>query len=220
MGGFDFMKTAVIKIGGSLFDLPDLAVRLSRLRERLENTKPLIVCGGGAAANLVRDWDQRHQLGKTAAHWLAIQAMMLNDQLLCHLLPDSCIVTSQAEADSAWKMQRVPILCAFTYLKQTASLEFADLPASWDVTSDSIAAWVALTWPAEELILLKSVDLPENKTLSELAEAGLVDAYLPRLSDCLPPLRWCNLRSDHGPLQLATVTSGNSFQSRNATGPA
>ncbi|WP_299469179.1 hypothetical protein [uncultured Gimesia sp.] len=214
------MKTAVIKIGGSLFDLPDLAARLARLRDGLENRQPLIVCGGGAAANLVRDWDQTHQLGATAAHWLAIQAMMLNEQLLCHLLPDSCIVTSQTEAAAAWKKQRIPILCCFTYLQETSSPQFADLPTSWDVTSDSIAAWVALTWPAEELILLKSVDLPENKTLSELAKAGLVDAYLPRLSDCLPTLRWCNLRSDHGPLQLATVTSGNSFQSRNAPGPA
>ncbi len=220
MIGFDFMKTAVIKIGGSLFDLPDLAARLSWLRDGLENTNSLIVCGGGAAANLVRDWDQTHHLGETAAHWLAIKAMMLNNQLLCHLLPDSCMVASQAEAAAAWKMQRVPILCAFTYLKQTASPPFADLPASWDVTSDSIAAWVTLTWPAEELILLKSVALPENKTLSNLADAGLVDSYLPTLSDCLPTIRWCNLRSDRGPLQLATVTRGNSFQSRNATGPA
>jgi len=215
------MKITVIKVGGSLFDLPDLTARLSALLNRLENTRPLIICGGGATANLIRNWDQTYHLGDTAAHWLAIEALSLNDRLLCQLLPGTEIVTSQAEATAAWKETRVPILGSYHYLKQTASSQFADLPASWDVTSDSIAAWVTLTWPAEELLLLKSVDLPHEKTtLLELAEAGFVDPYLPTFSDSLPCLRWCNLRADPIPPQFEIVTNGNSFQSRNATGPA
>lgn len=214
------MKTTVIKIGGSLFDLPDLTARLSGLLNGLENTQPLFICGGGATANLVRNWDQTFHLGDTTAHWLAIEALTLNDRLLCQLLPDSKIVTSQAEATAVWKEARVPILSSYHYLKQTSSPQFADLPASWDVTSDSIAAWVALTWPAEELLLLKSVDLPSERTLSELAEAGFVDSYLPTFSDSLPSLRWCNLRANPILPQLEIVTNGNSFQSKNATGPA
>ncbi|MCA9016436.1 MAG: hypothetical protein KDA77_13975 [Planctomycetaceae bacterium] len=214
------MNIAVIKVGGSLFDLPDLSARLSRLIDGLENTKPLLVCGGGRAADLVRVWDRMHHLGETRAHWLAIQALMLNNRLLCQILPDACLISSQSEAAGVWKAGRIPVLCAYDYLTQTSHSPVPALPASWDVTSDSIAAWVTLTWPADELILLKSVDVSHEKTISELTEAGMVDAYLPALVDALPCLRWCNLRADTPPVQLATVTSGSSFQSRNATGPA
>lgn len=220
MIGFDFMNIAVIKVGGSLLDLPDLPTRLSQLLDRLENKKPLLICGGGAAADLVRDWDRIHQLGETRAHWLAIQSMMLNDRLLCALLPEADIVSSQTEAAAAWNAGRIPILCSYDYLTQTSASDFADLPALWNVTSDSIAAWVTLTWPADELILLKSVELPYEKTVAELAEAGFVDAYFPILADSLPCLHWSHLRADLESAQFATVISGNSFQSKNATGPA
>ena len=39
-----------------------------------------------------------------------------------------------------------------------AGLPLDDLPASWQVTSDSIAAWVADRVGAERLVLLKAVD--------------------------------------------------------------
>lgn len=214
------MKNAIIKIGGSLFGLSDLAGRLAKLLDSLENTKPLIVCGGGKTVDLVRSWDQTHQLGDHAAHWLAIQALMLNDQLLCQLLPDAHLVSSQAEANTVWQVRGIPVLNSYAYLQQTSAPQIEQLPESWDVTSDSIAAWVAITWPADELILVKSVALPKQTSLSELVKTGLVDSYLPKLVESLPQLRWCDLQSDSVPLQLNTMISGNSFHMRNATGPA
>lgn len=214
------MKTVIIKVGGSLFDLPDLAGRLARLLDCLENVRPVIVCGGGQAVDLVRRWDQTHQLGDKAAHWLAIQSLVLNDQLLCRLLPDARIVSSQAEATTVWQERGIPILKSYAYLQQTSAPQIEQLPESWDVTSDSIAAWVAITWPADELILVKSVALRKQTSLSELVKTGLVDSYLPKLVESLPQLRWCDLRSDSVPLQLNTMISGNSFHMRNATGPA
>lgn len=214
------MKTAVIKIGGSLFDLPDLAGRIAKLLDALENTKPLIVCGGGKTVDLVRSWDQTHQLGDRAAHWLAIQSLMLNNRLLCQLLPDARIITSPSEAKVVWQERGIPVLNSDTYLQQNSVSQAQPLPESWDVTSDSIAAWVTLNWPADELVLLKSVALPRETSLAALASAGLVDSYLPTIAESLPQLCWCNLRSDSDPLQLDTVISGNSFHMRNATGPA
>lgn len=214
------MKTVIIKVGGSLLDLPDLAARLDSLLARLEDRQPLLVCGGGQAADLVRSWDQKHGLGETTAHWLAIQSLRLNEQLLCELLPETRIVSSHAEAADTWKAYQIPILCSETYLRRTLSSQIAPLPASWDVTSDSISAWVSITWPAEELILLKSADLPQDMSLSDLALMGFVDRYLPTLSELLPNLRWCNLRDSRSPHQLATVIKGKNFHIRNATGPA
>lgn len=214
------MKISVLKLGGSLFDLPDLKDRLTEFLGQMKDSRPLLICGGGRAADLVRDWDAIHQLDATTAHWLAIAAMKLNERLVCQLLPGACLVSNQEEADRVWQQNQIPILCAEHYLQTTTSVDFEPLPASWDVTSDSIAAWVTLTWPADELILLKSMDLPAKSTIESLAVKGAVDAYLSVLADQLPVLRWCNLRTDQLPVAATTVIRGNSFQSTNATGPA
>ena len=55
------------------------------------------------------------------------------------------------------------------------------LPRSWDVTSDSIAAWAAIQLHATELILLKSCRVPITN-IEELANLGIVDAHLPTLN--------------------------------------
>ncbi|QDT29263.1 amino acid kinase family protein [Gimesia panareensis] len=214
------MPIAVVKVGGSLFDLPDLGDRLTGLLAQLNGSRPLLISGGGRAADIVREWDRIHRLGETAAHWLAIQSLALNDRLLCELLPETRLVSSIESAQAVWSQNQIPVLSAYEYLTQSPSAGIAELPASWDVTSDSIAAWITLTWPADELILLKSVDLPEASSVQELSASGFVDPYLPELADALPGLRWCNLRSSTGSHQVATVTRGSSFQSRNATGPA
>jgi len=67
------------------------------------------------------------------------------------------------------------------------------LPACWNVTSDSIAARLAIVFDAVELVLLKSC-LPSETNLAGLAADGYVDRFLPTLSNELPPLRAVNLR--------------------------
>lgn len=214
------MPISVMKVGGSLFDLPGLGDRLQYLLAQLNGSRPLLISGGGRAANVVRDWDRLFQLGETKSHWLAIQALALNDRLLCEIVPGAQLVSSLETAEQVWEQQQIPVLSVYEHLTQFPAETEQELPASWDVTSDSIAAWITLTWPADELILLKSVDLPEGVTTADLSSQGLVDPYFPQLTDRLPHLRWCNLRSADERPQLATVTRGSSFQSRNATGPA
>jgi 5-(aminomethyl)-3-furanmethanol phosphate kinase len=73
-----------------------------------------------------------------------------------------------------------------------AGLPLEGLPASWEVTSDSIAAWIAREVGAGRLVLVKEVDglfadwPPRGEPLSRLTVAELaalrpggVDAYLP-----------------------------------------
>jgi aspartokinase-like uncharacterized kinase len=52
----------------------------------------------------------------------------------------------------------------------------ADIPQSWDVTSDSLAAWLAGKIGAERLLLVKQVEPPEGTVrAADLAERGIVD---------------------------------------------
>jgi len=52
----------------------------------------LIVPGGGATAEAIRSFDDTHQLGDEAAHWLAIQALSVNARFLQALLPEAKLV--------------------------------------------------------------------------------------------------------------------------------
>jgi aspartokinase-like uncharacterized kinase len=65
------------------------------------------------------------------------------------------------------------------WLPDEAELNAARVPASWDITSDSLAAWLAGKLGAVELVLVKSCPLEEAATLERLVGEGIVDAVLP-----------------------------------------
>ena len=194
------------KVGGSLFTLPDLAHRINDLLNRRPDSRPLLVAGGGEAANIVRRWDVRYQLGPERAHWLALSSMKLNEELLRYLLVTARIVSSRRAADVAWAAGDVPIICAHDFLRaepadnseKLQSTPVAccdDLPHTWDVTSDSIAAWIACRWPAERLVLLKSCALPSDESGCSSSAEELVDVCFSRFASQLPEVDWVNLRA-------------------------
>ncbi|MCC7424690.1 MAG: hypothetical protein IT428_30850 [Planctomycetaceae bacterium] len=172
----DARPVVVYKLGGSLLDLPDLGERLGRIIESRPETLPLVIVGGGPTADLVRSWDRMHRLEEETAHWLALRAMQLNERLVVALLPETTTVEGRLQARDAWHSRRIPVLSTFEFLKSeecglptlsdnylsTGSMSSHRLPHRWDVTSDSIAAWIAMRWPARELILLKSTNEPAN----------------------------------------------------------
>ncbi len=71
------------------------------------------------------------------------------------------------------------------------------LPADWSVTSDSIAARIAITLSADELVLLKSASLPNaaNCDIQEMSNAGYVDGFFVELANSINRVRFVNLRS-------------------------
>lgn len=74
------------------------------------------------------------------------------------------------------------------------------LPAGWHVTSDSLAAWLAIRW-AGELLLMKSVP-PHRNGHAAATSFSVVDRYFPNLAAELPRIWWANLRRD--PLSVQT----------------
>jgi 5-(aminomethyl)-3-furanmethanol phosphate kinase len=136
----------VLKVGGGVGDdaLPGLCAVLGQLGRR----HPLLVVPGGAAfADAVRDADRRFGLPAEAAHRMAILGMEQFGWLLSGLIPDAERCTDLTRAAAG----RTPVLLP-------AGLALDALPASWGVTSDSIAAWVAERAGAGRLVLLKEAD--------------------------------------------------------------
>lgn len=153
----------VVKVGGSLFDLPDLRARLVAFFATLGDAEVVLVPGGGAAADAVRALDATHGLGAEAAHWLALRACSLSAHFLAALLSMEVVERPRAGA----------VLDPLAYLRARPEA----LPASWDATSDSVAAVVAAEAGAE-LVLLKSTALGE---WASAAREGGVDVLLPGL---------------------------------------
>lgn len=190
------MPVIVLKLGGSLLDLADLPIRLRAVIAKVECGRPLIVCGGGEAADVVRGWHETHGFDEERSHWLAMEAVRLNQALLATVLPEFEIVTNRADAVSTWERGAIPLLDLLGFVRDEEAVSSIEqrLPHTWDVTSDSLAAWVTLRWPAERLVLLKSVDRPFAATLNDLAQQKFVDRHFPIVAAQLPQLDWINLR--------------------------
>ena len=167
-------EPVVVKVGGSLLAWPELRARLTAWLNTLAMPNVVLVPGGGATAEVVRELDRVHVLGDEAAHWLAIQAMGLNAHVLAALLPRARVVSQLAELPAAWSCGDIPVLDCLALLREEDALPGA-LPHTWAVTSDSIAGWVAERVGARRLVLLKSVAVPVGLDWREAARRGLVD---------------------------------------------
>lgn len=180
-------KVTVIKLGGSLLDLDDVVDRLFSVAGNLET--PVIVVGGGSAADRVRQWARRGLVDESAAHRLAIAAMSLNARRVVRSDTRLAIVASRVEATEVAAGGRLPLLDPELVLaaEQARRPELPAIPESWDVTSDSIAAWLARAWYAE-LLLLKSCS-PGSKPDAHL------DLWFRQASQGLTRLTWVNLRA-------------------------
>jgi aspartokinase-like uncharacterized kinase len=170
----------VVKVGGGPGDdaLPGLCAALGELGRR----HPLLVVPGGAGfADAVRAADRRFGLRATTSHRMAILGMEQFGWLLSDLIPDALRCADLPRVHAGRTTVLLP-----------AALPLDQLPASWEVTADSIAAWVADRVGAGRLVLVKAVDglfaeWPAHGqplarlTVAELAalRPGGVDAYLP-----------------------------------------
>lgn len=182
----------VIKVGGSLLDLPEL---LPRLCSWLTNQTPaheMILAGGGILADGVRQLDRLHHIGERDAHWLCIEAMAINARALHKLLPRTTWLNEWQQL--AFDGRESPRRCVTDAGALMRAADGApELPESWSVTSDSIAAWLAVRCRATELVLLKSCPAPRN-SLTELAKQGYVDNFFPSAAAGLAAVRLVDFR--------------------------
>lgn len=190
------MAIAVVKVGGSLFDLPDLGRRLTAWLSSRRSETIVLFPGGGATADVVRVWHERFSLDEETSHQLAIRSLALNAELLYCLLPASRLIRSRADVDESPSAHGIAQILVPEDELTRLERQFPETapPHLWDVTSDSLAAWVAVRWSAERLVLMKSAELPREIGALEAVRCGLVDCYFAGLAGEIPIVEWCRLR--------------------------
>lgn len=179
------MIKQVVKIGGSLF--PDYAIKLA---EKLENTNSLIILGGGEFANLIRKYDELKNFSSEITHNTAIDCMDILSKLVNDKVISTKLIFSIEDAEKIIDEGFTPIFVVSEFLKKEDPFK-----CSWDVTSDSIAAYVAHLLNANLLIVTnvngiytqepsekgsKFISVIEAKKLLTFEESS-IDLMLPSL---------------------------------------
>jgi aspartokinase-like uncharacterized kinase len=175
--------TVIIKLGGSLLSKGRELVQL--LREYADRTASqlVIVPGGGPFADLIKTIASQLGVSDDAAHWMAVLAMHQYGLFLADGDPVVPTIENLEEVPAAGPLC---ILLPFKILKADDTL-----PHSWDVTADTIAAFIAANLGERSFIKLTDVDgmLDENGVVIEqirphelIAQGyrGCIDAALPR----------------------------------------
>jgi aspartokinase-like uncharacterized kinase len=163
----------VVKLGGSLLDSP-------RLRDWLDalaacRGAAVVVAGGGPFADAVREAQRRRPFADSAAHRMAILGMEQFAFMLAALQPALQPAASPAEIAALRRAGQTPV-----WLPGRMTFGAADIPESWDVTSDSLAVWLAGALGIGRVLLVKSARLPaEAADATALAEAGIIDPLMP-----------------------------------------
>jgi aspartokinase-like uncharacterized kinase len=188
------MNATVVKVGGSLAFYPEklkaLCIKLSEISKK---HKIIVVPGGGEFADVVRCMDQVFSLSCNASHRMAILGMDQYGLLLSDLMPNSAAVKKLEEIKCFLDSDGLPV-----FLPSTLLLSEDPLENSWDVTSDSIAVYIASRLQAAKVLLITDVDgiyksdpkthseakLIENVSATDLLamnERTSVDKALPKL---------------------------------------
>lgn len=184
----------VIKVGGSLFDVPTLGPDLARWLNARNEPSVLLLPGGGPTANVIRGLDREHGLGEEQAHWLALRALTLNAHFLAGIVPHACVIEHWQDCRASWRARRIPIVDAFAFARADEG-QPGSLPHRWDATSDSLAVRVAVVSQARQLILLKSVGIPEECDWREASRRNWVDPCFPSLLPGDLPVSAINFRA-------------------------
>jgi 5-(aminomethyl)-3-furanmethanol phosphate kinase len=165
----------VVKVGGGLLaDVSRFDAALDAIADATRHRALLVVPGGGRFADAVREADRQVGLSCDSAHWMAILAMDQFAHIVVERLAGGMPVSTIDEIATALDVGHIPALAPARWLR-----EADPLPHSWDVTSDSIAAWVAGQVNARRLVLIK----PAGSQRPGTSDAALVD---PSFSRTLP----------------------------------
>jgi 5-(aminomethyl)-3-furanmethanol phosphate kinase len=148
------MNAFVVKIGGSLVAYPEKLKSLcSKLTELSKNHILIVLPGGGEFADVTRSLDEKFSLFRRVSHRMAILGMDQYGLLLSQLTPQSVTVTKLREIKHVLDSGHLPI-----FMPSALFFKEDPLENSWDVTSDSIATYLASRLHVSRVLLVTDVD--------------------------------------------------------------
>lgn len=160
---------AVVKLGGSHAFAPHLNDWLGALAGCAGQV--VVVPGGKPFSDTVRAAQPRMGFDDRAAHHMALLAMEQYGCALASLHPGYTLAYSLTAIRRAVSDRQVPV-----WAPARMVLRATDVAWSWNVTSDSLAAWLARRLGAVRLLLVKHVVPPERPVASAtLVAEGIVD---------------------------------------------
>lgn len=195
----------ILKIGGSLLDSETLTTWL-KLVAQFGDGQVIIVPGGAVFADAVREAQQATNISDAVAHRLALLAMDQYGLLMQGLVPELVTASSELEmAECGWQHRGI------IWLPSKMALADETIPQNWEVTSDSLSAWLASQLKAEHLILVKSKALDEYKkmptiSVSQLCKDELLDAHFAQFTGQQTYQTWVLNKADYSVFQQGFST--------------
>ncbi|HET7594727.1 MAG TPA: aspartate/glutamate/uridylate kinase [Stellaceae bacterium] len=164
----------IVKLGGSLAAAGTLRTWLDVILAQ-GGGRCIVVPGGGDFADGVRSAQRRLGFSDRTAHRMALLAMQQYALLLMELAPALRPCADEAQIAAALAERGIALWLPGPMVEADPAIA-----ESWEVTSDSLAAWLARRVGATRLVLVKSAPAPDPPLSPErLAALGLVDAAFP-----------------------------------------
>ncbi|HZZ60440.1 MAG TPA: hypothetical protein VFE63_04610 [Roseiarcus sp.] len=171
--GSSSAKLVIVKLGGSLASGPHLKDWLAAIAA--EAGSIVLVPGGGPFADAVRRAQASMGYDDGAAHAMALMAMTQFGRALQSFNPALRLTSSYSAIRRMLKDGKVPVWSPEPMTRAAA------LPESWDLTSDSLAAWLAGALGADRLVLVKhGLFSAAAFDARDLVARGVVDPLFPR----------------------------------------
>jgi hypothetical protein len=178
----------VVKLGGSLLNLPQLPDRLRHWLAVQPEAHHVLVAGGGPLVDQIRTWHAEEPINDVAAHWMCVDLLTVTAHLLHAWLPELPLIE-----DDRLLCQRVgepggTIFGPARWMRHAEpALPGAWLPSSWDTTT-------VIAGDGEEhaalLRLIDALNLQDRVVLTgSLTDAQLVDHLASCRAVCFAPLQ-------------------------------
>lgn len=165
----------VVKIGGSLLVRPDLVVTMNAWLTRQTPAQTLVIVGGGQMIDAIRTLDRVHGLDEQAVHWMCVDLLRATFDVAAELFSDWVAIDSADDLRGYLRTGELHppalVLPGVFYHRNCPHRA----PANWQTTTDTIAALLAFETDADEVVLLKSCDVPTTMPPTEMSRRGIID---------------------------------------------
>ncbi|MFO1166804.1 MAG: uridylate kinase [Rhodoblastus sp.] len=166
------MSLLVARIGDGLAATPHLKVWLDALAAWPGGL--VIAPGGGPFGAAARAAAQALELNAVAAQKISVMAMDQYAVAIAAVRPSPVIAATEEQLRTAIAARRIAVWTP-TRMASAAT----DIPATSEISSDSLAAWLAGKLGAAHLLLIEDVDPPSPVSTAWLAKRAMVDARFP-----------------------------------------